>query len=860
VLLAVALVVLFANFTYYKKYADDLKQDSVHFKPFSLVNSALIKPDQDYTPNCLAKKFNFAYFLSISLNFSAGFLIGVALVVWQAQLLPQIEPSRFAAKQWATGQVDSLPKIERHERFTKLSFTFRLESLHGEVGNELEQIFSYRHPKVSVSWYLSETAFTNLKQVPRLGEKWRFFGRLKQNHGSMNPFSRDYEAWLYQKGISAKLNVSGDRKIELFTGEEVRNASRVERVSLFSAENLRQVVAQFFHLQLKESQNYAIYRALILGDKSQIQPEQWQLFQHTGTIHLMAISGLHMSIMAAIGFLLAKILWWLLVYRQMRVGLPVFSALISLAFASIYLLVSGGDIPTQRAWIMVATFIVFPTLKRKFQPFSAVAMAAFLIILWDFKAVLSSGFWLSFTAVLLIFSTLEVIRGANKWLVFLVVQWVLSLGLIPLVIWHYGEIPVYSIAANLIAVPFMTFIGLPLLLIVLLISLFSTTLAEQLIFLLDQSWRYLWHYLVWIAELPVSSLMIRIESVGWLAVFYTGLYLIFKVAKQSSFNSVWRLVLLTFVFTTLFLLIMKAIGQPSVPDVGEAKITVLDVGQGQSILIETANHTLVYDAGAKWGRKTDAAKVALLPYLRAQQIKQIDDLMISHSDIDHAGGTLSILETVSVKRQFSGQPDKVNQMLIGEIDNKSTRTLQTFPDFKQCIVGQQWVYDEVVFEVISPEQQDGLDKNLSDNDLSCVLKVSNSRAQIMIMGDVGQSKERQILANSNLSLSHFKSELLIAGHHGSRYSTSNSWLQAVQPKMVIFSSGYGNRFNFPNTDVLQRIKQVNADIDWWNTACSGAVIFYLDESGIKMVNESRKSQRKWYHHRCSVTQQGILYQ
>ncbi len=804
---------------------------------------------ENYTRNPPLAQSPFLDLQQKILNLSAGLLFGLSYALFQAQFYTGAESEFFNQKGWVSGQVTSLPQVEQHPAYNKIAFEFSPE----QVGFTFPIQKTQRHDdfsKIKLSWYLPHRQYDPKHfSLPKLGEKWRFYGKLKSLHASSNPVPRDYEVWLFQQHIDARMTVSG---LKIVNG--LSNAERLTDEVALTPHVVRQSISDYLDSLFENSDYRAIYRALIIADKSDISAEEWRLFQQTGTIHLMAISGLHMSIMAAIGFYLAKGLWFVVVYRQRKIIFPVFAASVSLLMATAYLFVSGGAIPTQRAWIMVVTAIAFLMIQRRFQPLSAIAMAVLLILLWDSRTVLHAGFWLSFSAVLIIVWGLSLAKEASKLGKFIYIQFLLGIVLLPVLAWHYHEVPIYSIAANLIAVPFITLIGLPLLFLAVVLGTVLPSLAGDLIGLLDTLWGYLWLYLHGLVSFPIKAWEIPQTSLLWLFWVYLGLAALqlfwFKVNRYRSF---WFFLLLIFFYLVVSLWVAHQYRVDPIAQ-GNAQITVLDVGQGQSVVVRTESKVVVFDVGAKWGLSTDAAKVALLPYLKSLGILHIDDLIISHSDSDHAGATRSVLENISLGQMLSGQAEKLNLSLglKGELAH-----------FQQCREGQVWHYDGVEFEMVSPsESMLNSGREISDNDWSCVLKVTASGQTAWLMGDLGSNYERQLI--ERYPLNDLKGELLIAGHHGSHYSTSTEWLNVLTPEHIVFTSGYMNRFGFPDQRVLKRVDdhamKAPYSVYWWNTACSGALSFEMTEHGVELRNESRKQQGKWYHHRCSETQQGRFYQ
>ncbi|GKT11309.1 MAG: competence protein ComEC [Thiomicrorhabdus sp.] len=843
-----------------------------------------------------------------AVNIVFGLIIGWSWVFWHSFLMPSIPENVLNQPVFLTGTIIDLPNQELTVNRVRIKYLIQVDSIttsppyisHSKlkVPTLLESSTSNPHyilqypvglkPTVVINWYLPRSQFDNLKQSPQMGETWQMRVKLKANHASMNPGAFDYETWLFQQGISAKGYVKSysknDSKSFSKTEMNLLNAEvvkQLEPVSLFSLMHWRSWLAKQLKVIFSQSEFSQFYQALTFGEKSTVSPDDWALLQNTGTIHLMAISGLHMGIVALLGFWCFKGLWWLGVYRVESINLPSFAALGALLFASLYLMISGFSIPTQRAWLMVVAVLVFIVARRSFQPWSALALAALMIVLWDSKAVLSFGFWLSFIAVSLIFAALITPKSitevgqASSWRTKITtvvwLQFILTLGLAPLLIWLFNSLPIYSFVANLIAVPFISLIGLPLLFFSSIAGLFSLELGQWFISVLDTLWHPFWQYLLWLNQLPNSRLSVSGLSPMWLIIIYAFLF----IGLRLKFN-LQRGLVLSGVILLITVLLFSA--QPQRPALNEAKLTVLDVGQGQAIVIETHQNVVVYDTGAKWGDSMDGAKLAVLPYLKLQGWNRVDRLIVSHSDSDHAGGVLSLVNALPVSFALSGQPRLLNNLIKSSTKQTDSKI---HVNFTQCQTGTSWQLDGVLFEILSPQLKHIGSKLKSDNDLSCVLSITTgietlNPQRVIITGDLSSRGEKILLK------AQYQAQLLIAGHHGSNSSTSKPWLAMLKPEKIIFSSGYLNRFKFPSKKVLARIESYNAvqskqqteqggikrsdhwqknrPVQWWNTACSGALSFQLTPTQIKLLQENRKSRRKWYHHRCKETQRGHLFQ
>ncbi len=814
------------------------------------------------------------------INGILGLIIGISWVFWQTFFLPTLPERVLNQPIWLSGTIIELPNQSLSANRVKIKYQIKVDEITPDVSNPSFSTISYGFrpkPMVTLNWYARRHELSRASDLPQLGERWRFRVKLKANHFTMNPSGFDYEAWLLQQGITATgyIKVFTRKEKRLQSGGSVLVMEKIAKAPFVSLFTWRNWLANRLNQVFEQSAFVPFYKALTFGDKSDITTEDWVLLQNTGTIHLMVISGLHMGIIAFLGFWFFKRIWRWGGYRQTVINLPEFAALGGLLFATLYLMVSGFSIPTQRAWLMVVAVLAFVLVRRKFQPWSALAFAALVIVLLDTSAVLSFGFWLSFIAVVLIFLALQsrsdplldknsactlVETGVEKptwyhrWFdsfkTLVWIQLVLTLGLAPFLIWAFHSLPVYSFIANLIAVPFISFLGLPWLFLSSVVGLISIAVGQWMIGVLDLFWSPFWQFLQWMNQRPFHKVVFADRSVIWLLAIYGLLFFGLRLKKMKQQLAVFALV-----FIWMMSLMWEPFNGTQRPEGSRARITVLDVGQAQAVVIETKNHLVLYDLGGKWGDKMDGTKLAISPYLTAQGWSKVDLLVVSHSDMDHAGGLMRLFDEFPVREAVSGQPTVLNQRI--EARRKHDKR------FSLCKAGQRRQFDGVVFEILSPKL-DWIDSMLtSDNDLSCVLQVRIGGEKILITGDLSQKGESLLLGDYGAAV--LQSDVLVAGHHGSQSSSSNAFLQAVAPAHVVFSAGYLNRFNFPNQAVIERIAQLNQlreqpFIQWWNTACSGALTFEMSSEGIHVPLESRKIRRKWYHHRCLPSQQGVLFQ
>ncbi|RKZ76020.1 MAG: DNA internalization-related competence protein ComEC/Rec2 [Candidatus Parabeggiatoa sp. nov. 1] len=272
---------------------------------------------------------------------------------------------------------------------------------------------------------------------------------------------------------------------------------------------------------------------------------------------------------------------------------------------------------------------------------------------------------------------------------------------------------------------------------------------------------------------------------------------------------------------------------PAQPNRGDVWFTLLDVGQGLAAVVRTENYVLVYDTGPKFCSGFNTGEAVVVPFLRANGIQQVDRLVISHDDNDHLGGAQSVLENLAVAEVLTSATQKIKNTLT-QIPKKGA-------DIKvlRCQAGQHWRWDGVHFQVLHPAANSVAKKN---NNRSCVLKVSTEKNAILLTGDIEKWVEYRLVRSYPTDL---KADILIAPHHGSNTSSTATFLDAVQPTIALFSSGYRNHFKHPRNKVVQRYH--HREIKTWNTAQTGAISFRLSADGISAPSLAREEMRRYWH-------------
>ncbi len=716
--------------------------------------------------------------------------------------------------------------------------------------------------KLRLSWYSNRSARS---ESVNAGEKWQFEVRLKPPHGFYNPGGFDYEGWLFQQGIDATGYVrASEKNIRLSAGDGTYFSSLWSRTQGGIDAYRQQISESIRHREQlgagTETDMTGLVTALAVGDRGGVKQQQWQELLYTGTNHLMAISGLHIGLAYLSGFLIGR---WLLPVAVMKyipaqqVGIVV-GILVALAYA----LLAGLSIPTQRALIMMLSFAGAALLRRYFRPVDALGLALFLVLLWDPLSVLSAGFWFSFAAVGVIFYTLSEDRfknlsgaeksveysgvsrfmrlAAHRLLLWSSLQFAITLALFPLSLYLFQQGSLIAPLANLVLVPYVSFLVVPVILLALLLYPVSIHLSEVLFGVAAQLLQWVWPFIRYLSELPfayyvngsvsIQVLLVSILAIGILLLpskFWSNCLSGRALAFMQRFGLIVKLLIFLLLIAPLLLR-----NSPQVLAEGEFSLSVLDVGQGLANVIQTSNHSLVFDSGAKLSEKLDAGSSVVVPFLRANGIRSLDMLMISHGDADHIGGAGSILKAYPQARLL-GQ-----DLASLEHDNPES-----------CRQGQHWQWDGVDFMILHPADSDGRieeprSARLKRNNHSCVLRVSSAAGSVLLTGDIEKKVEKQLVKQQAEWVS---ANVLVSPHHGSKTSSSKVFLDTVKPELAIFSSGYRNRYRLPNDDVRQRYRQ--RGIKTFQTGHRGAVLMtFKNNRGLTGLTMWRDANRHYWNH------------
>ncbi len=639
----------------------------------------------------------------------------------------------------------------------------------------------------------------------RPGDVWRMEIRLRRPRGSSNPGSMDYEAWLFRERIGATGYVVGGKRNVLLDSGTSRGLDRVREHYLANAQRV-----------LRNDASLPVVVALAIGARHLISTEAWDRYARTGTSHLMAISGLHIGLAAVATYLLVAG-----IFGFIGRGNHHFAALVvALIVACAYAAVSGFAVPARRAALMLALATVVLLRRREISVSRLLSAAVIVVVVSDPIATMEPGFKLSFAAVATLFwfarhqqprSGNLIWRPALALRSLVLVQLTLLIGLLPLSVLIFGRVSLVAPLINLVAVPLFSFVTVPLVLLSLATSDMPLPLAELALRGAAMSVGWLEQLIHISASYSNASLRVAaIESEAWLFLLLPLLWLVLPPGWPAR-RAAWLGV------------IAIALWRPQSPPEKCVDIRVLDVGQGLSLVLQTQDRVLVYDAGPSWQGGGSAGERILVPYLRYRGIERVDRLVVSHADIDHAGGVQALIEGIEVGDIVAGDDLPWIEQKIG-----------------RCRAGMAWSWNGVRFSILHPQG----DATNEGNEASCVLLVETGENRALMTGDIESGAEGQLVRQRVLPKVYF----LTVPHHGSRTSSIVPFVQALAPSFAVVSAGYGNRWGFPKPDVVGRWRSSGARV--LNTATSGAINLRMCPG--KVVREPsgwrNKRRRIWHEH------------
>ncbi|MGH8121848.1 MAG: DNA internalization-related competence protein ComEC/Rec2 [Rudaea sp.] len=755
-------------------------------------------------------------------------LLGAAWTMWRADLaLAARLPAALEGEDVVvTGTIRGLPRAQDD------STRFDLAVLTAERSGRSAPISG----TLRVSWY-------DVAPDIQPCERWQLHLRLKRPRGLIDPGAFDFERYALSEGITA-------------TGYVRENAgNRVIGERMFCVDRLRARIAQGIADTLGSGPTSNVLRALAFGDQQAMDEHEWAVARATGIPHLIAISGLHIALFAGFGVLIARLLWkiatWKLAPRlTLRWPAPLIEAVASIVFAVGYAAIAGLGLPTRRALVMIGVLLAANVARRARAPVHGLAFAVIALLALDPLCVLSAGFWLSFVGVAWLMFCLggrggrplqsddpglhpttrvasgpalshfagegqrsavfgrRRLHGRRWWREMLSAQGVASLGLLPLTIWFFGQSSLIGPLANLIAVPWICFLVLPVTVAGALLQLAIPVAGAPLLQFAGFAMQGLWWLLERMAAWPGALWYFPEPSLWALALAMLG--------------AVWVLLPRGMPARALGLILLLPLLIPAhtVLRDGEFEVLMLDVGQGLSFVVRTRDHALVYDAGARFPSGFDLGDAAVVPALHAIGVTHLDRLIISHGDNDHAGGAAAVLAAFPGVPVTSGEPERLQVPAT------------------QCLAGASWDWNGVAFRIVHPHEP----LAARNNDRCCVVEVRSGDDALLLTGDITSAVEAEVSAAIEPPAAHV---VLQVPHHGSKTSSGTAFIDALHPSFALVSAGYRNHFHHPSPLIVARYAAARADLI--NTAQSGFVdLLFAPDAAPRVIERGRVDRHPYW--------------
>lgn len=716
---------------------------------------------------------------------ASGFLL-VALQAWwgMSRQLPLPMEHRQVE---LTGVVSDLP----HHEPRRTRFVLKID----DVDAMPEAL---RGRRVRLAWYDEFDQDLPLEEAVRLriaaGSRWALSAKLRAPRGLRNP-----------GGVDSEKHALIDRIVATGYVRNPQFAREVSRPRGLSA--WREAMSARIAVAIPQSSSRFV-RALALGDTRALDDDDWERLRATGLTHLIAISGFHVGLVGGFFALLARGVWWLWPALGRRTPRPQAAAVAALCGAGTYAALAGFALPTVRTVLMIAVIAAARCMRRGWRPVDALSSATIAALLFDPFSALTAGFWLSFGGVAWLLWCLP--QGERHPLrEFFAAQGVATVGLLPLTVVLFGQASLAGPWVNLLAIPWWSLLVVPL-------ALIGTALESVCAEWGTPAWRLAagmfdpsWTLFSWIGASPLA--MWWLPESRWFAL---------PLALLSGF---WCLLPRGVPGKWLAVLLWLPLLWPDrgLPGHGEAELVVLDVGQGLSVVVRTATHSMLYDMGPAVADGFDAGERAVVPALRALGIYALDAAVISHGDNDHAGGYASVDDAYDIRRRFAPQGSGLAAKIAG---------------LRDCRAGHAWTWDGVRFRFLHPPRHFPYLRNES----SCVLRIEAAHGTALLTGDIGHVIERDLLRRDPGSV---RADVVLVAHHGSAGSSDPGFVAATGAQWAPVSAGYGNRFRHPKQEVVDLWRHHGARTPL--TAEAGALRLRLSAGGT-IVSGQRGRHRRWW--------------
>lgn len=680
------------------------------------------------------------------------------------------------------GVIDTIPDINGKV----LSFQFRAD---GE-----SMIVRYKM-KSAIDKY-------SLKNL-EINMNCKLTGSLKRPEPKNHFYGMDYNEYLHNKKIHWILEPS---QIDANSCQVIKQNNWISKVKLWRSTSIKRLEHQF-------TENTAgLMNALLFGYRDGIQPEILDAYQRLGLTHLLAVSGFNVGIVS-----------YFLYLCFVRIGIVKELAYVFIAlFLPVYIVLTGGESSIIRAGIMGMLVLAFIAFGKKLNPAVLLSVVFIMMLFWSPSLVFDLGFQLSFLMTFVLISSVSLFHSKSFIQLLIITSCMCSLFSFPIILYHFYEFSLWSIPLNVLYIPFVSLVLFPVSFIVYMLTLIMPEVSVLLRFPLQILFEGSASFLEKAQDLNGTILLGR-PSIWIIFLYFVSiLFLFYRWEEQNGFH-------LNYCIPFVLIILLQAFIPYLNP---KAAVSFINVGQGDSILIEMPYRKGVYliDTGGsilfereEWEQpdeEYDVTKKAVLPYLKGNGIRKIDGLFLSHGDMDHAGGAIYLLNNFSIGTVYIPK-NEIDNELIARIE-ETGRNLRV--NVQQLNKGMNWGNNESRFLVMHPDQ-----KNMSSNNGSIVLWTQLYGTSFLFTGDIEREAEEELIKNYE----RLQADVLKVAHHGSRTSTTDSFLNQVSPKYAVLSLGKNNRYGHPGIEVISRLKQKKVKI--YRTDQNGDVLFEVDKKGVSVI-------------------------